>query len=77
MVARLKELKIEHITKKENPNLKRKVYSNNYFPKDVKCLMAKIRKVLNSIETTRVRKAMKEGLKGAHIGCKYFLPVIK
>jgi transposase len=67
-------LKIEYVPKEENPpnvpqirpiekfwaNLKRKVYSNNYRPKDVKCLMAIIRKELNSIETTGIRKAMKE-----------------
>jgi hypothetical protein len=57
-LARLEELKIEHIPKEENPNLKRKV--SNYRPKDVKCLMAKIRKRLKSIETTKVRKVMKE-----------------
>jgi hypothetical protein len=41
-------------------NLKGKVDSNNYRPKDVKCLMAKIREELKSIETTGIRKAMKE-----------------
>jgi hypothetical protein len=41
-------------------NLKKKVYSNNYRPKDGKCLMAKIRKELKSIETTGIRKAMRE-----------------
>jgi hypothetical protein len=40
--------------------LKGKVYSNNYHLKDVKWLMAKIRKELKSIETTGIRKAMKE-----------------
>jgi hypothetical protein len=40
--------------------LKKKVYSNNYLPKDVKCLMAKIKKDLNSIETTGIRKGIKE-----------------
>jgi transposase len=66
----LEELKIEDVPK-ENPsnvpqirpienfwaNLKRKVYSNNYRPKDVKCLMAKIRKELKAIETTGICKA--------------------
>jgi hypothetical protein len=37
-----------------------KVCSNNYRPKDEKCLMAKIRKELKSIEFTGIRKAMKE-----------------
>jgi hypothetical protein len=37
-----------------------KVFNNNYRPKDVKCLMAKIRKEPKSIETTGIRKAMKE-----------------
>jgi hypothetical protein len=41
-------------------NLKTKVYSNNYRPKDVQCLMAKIRKNLKSIETTGIYKTMKE-----------------
>jgi hypothetical protein len=40
--------------------LKRKVYSNYYRPKDVKCLMAKIRKKLKSIEITGIGKVMKE-----------------
>jgi hypothetical protein len=70
----LKELKIEYVPKEENPlnvpqirpiefflaNLKGKVHSNNYRPKDVKCLMTKIRKELKSIETTGICKAMKE-----------------
>jgi hypothetical protein len=57
-LARLEELKIEYVPKEETPpnvpqirpiekflaNLKRKIYSHNYRPKDVKCLMAKIRK---------------------------------
>jgi transposase len=73
-LVRLEELKIEYVPKKERPpnvpqirpieifwaNLKRKVYSNNYRPKDVKCLIGKIRKELKSIETTGIRKAMKE-----------------
>jgi hypothetical protein len=56
----LEELKIEYVPKEENPpkilqihtienfwaNLKRKVYSNNYRRKDVKRLMANIRKEL-------------------------------
>jgi hypothetical protein len=41
-------------------NLKRKVYSNNYPPKDVNCFMAKISKELMSIESTGLCKAMKE-----------------
>jgi hypothetical protein len=40
--------------------LKRKIYSNNYRAKDVKGLMAKIRKELKSTETTGIRKAMKK-----------------
>jgi hypothetical protein len=40
--------------------LKRKFYSNNYCPKNVKGLKKKIRKELNSIETTGICKAMKE-----------------
>jgi hypothetical protein len=73
-VGRLEELKIEYIPKEENPpnvpqirpienfwaDMKRKVYSNNDRPKDVQCLMAKIRKELKSIATTETRKAMKE-----------------
>jgi hypothetical protein len=73
-LVRLEELKIEYVPKEENPpnvpkirsfkifwaNLKRKVYSNNDRPKDVKCLMEKIKKELRSIETTGIRKAMKE-----------------
>jgi transposase len=73
-LVRLEELKIKYVSKEENPpnvpqirpienfwaNLKRKVYSINYRSKDVKCLMAKIRKELKSIETTGIRKAMKE-----------------
>jgi hypothetical protein len=69
-LVQLEELKIEYVPKEENPlnvpqiwpienfwaNLKR----NNYCPKDVKCLMTKIRKQLKSIETKRIRKAMKE-----------------
>jgi hypothetical protein len=42
-----------------------KVYSNNYRSKDVKCLMAKIRKELMSIETTGIRKAIIEVLEKA------------
>jgi hypothetical protein len=69
-LVRLVKLKI---AKEENPtkipqirpivnfwaNLKRKVYSNNYSTKDVKCFMEKIKKELNSIETMGIRKAMK------------------
>jgi hypothetical protein len=65
-LVRLEELKIEYLSKEENlpnvpqirpienfwANLKRKVYSINYRPKDVKFLMAKIRKELKFIETT-------------------------
>jgi transposase len=71
-LVRLEELKIEYVQKEENPpnvphirpiekfwaNLKRKVYSNKYRPKDLKCLM--IRKKLKSIEDTEIRKAMKK-----------------
>jgi hypothetical protein len=66
-LVRLEELKIEYVPKEENPpnvpqirDLEKKDYSNKYRPKDVKCLMAKIRKELKFIETTRIRKAMKE-----------------
>jgi transposase len=73
-LVQLEQLKIENVPKKENPpnvpqirpienvwaNLKRKVYSNKYRPKDVKCLMAKIRKELESIETTGISKVMKK-----------------
>jgi hypothetical protein len=50
MLVRLEELKIEYVLKEENPpnvlqliesfwaTLKKKVYSNNYRPEDVKCL---------------------------------------
>jgi hypothetical protein len=54
-------------------NLKKRVYCNNYRPKDVKCLMAKIRKELNSIETTEICKAIKEV---PLTGCNFFLQVI-
>jgi hypothetical protein len=37
-----------------------RIYSNNYRPQDVKCLIAKTRKDLKSIETTGIRKVMKE-----------------
>jgi hypothetical protein len=73
-LVRLEEIKIDYVSKEENPpnvpqirpienfwaNLKRKVYSNNYRPKHEKCVMAKIRKELKSIETTGIRKAMKK-----------------
>jgi hypothetical protein len=39
--------------------LKKKVYTNNYLPKDVIFLMANIRKKLKCIETTGIRQAMK------------------
>jgi hypothetical protein len=75
-LVRLEELKIQYVRKQDNPtnvlqirpienfwaNLKRKVYSNNYRPKYVKYLMAKIRKELKSIETTGIRKVIKEVL---------------
>jgi transposase len=81
-LVRLAELKVLHFPKEVNPpnvpqirpiefflaNLKRKVYSNNYRPKDVKCLMAKIRKEL--IETTGIRKAMKELPHSCNYTCK-------
>jgi hypothetical protein len=41
-------------------DLIRKVYRHNYRPKDVKCLMGKIRKELKSIKTKGARKAMKK-----------------
>jgi hypothetical protein len=73
-LVRLEELKIEYIPNEENPqnvpqirpvensraNLKRKVCRNNYRPKDVKYLMAKIKKELKSIETTGICKAKQE-----------------
>jgi hypothetical protein len=40
--------------------MKKKVYSNNYRPKDVKCLIAKIKKELKSIESTGICEAIKE-----------------
>jgi transposase len=72
-LVRLEELKIEYVPKVDSPpntpqirkienfwaNLKGKVYSKNYRPKDVKCLMEKIRKELKSIETTGIHKTMK------------------
>jgi hypothetical protein len=46
---------------------------NNYRPKYVKCLMEKIRKELKSIETTGIRKAMKELPAKAHrLGVIFF-----
>jgi hypothetical protein len=71
-LGRLGELKLEYISNEEFPPqvpwpienfryyLKRKIYSNNCHPKDVNCLMAKIRKELKSIETTGVRYVIKE-----------------
>jgi hypothetical protein len=69
-LARLEELTIGYVPKEENPpnvpqignlwtNLKRKINSNNYHPKDVNCLMTKVRKQLKSIETTGIGKVMK------------------
>jgi transposase len=75
-LVRLEELKIEYVPKEENSpnvpeirpienfwaNLKRKVYSNNYRPKNIKRLMAKIRKELKSLklrEFVRPAKARK------------------
>jgi hypothetical protein len=56
---------------------KNKVYSNNYRPKDVKCLMANSRKELTSIESTGVPKAKKEvPIKGTQIVCNLFLQAI-
>jgi hypothetical protein len=54
---------------------------NNYRLKDVKCLLARIRKELKSIETnTGIRKAMKEILakarKDHRLGETFFLQVI-
>jgi transposase len=80
VLVRLEELKIEYVPKEENPPnvpqkrpienfwviLKRKVYINNYPPKDVKCLMAKISKELKSIETTGLCRAMNEVPAKAH-----------
>jgi hypothetical protein len=82
-LIRLKELKIECASKEENPpnvpqlrlieNLKRKVYRNKNHPKVKKCLMAKTRKELKSIESTGIRKAMKELPAKAHIlGITFF-----
>jgi transposase len=86
-LVRLEELKIQYVPKEENPpnvpqirpiekfwaNLKRKVYRNNYRPKDVKYLMAKIRKELKSIETTGICKAIKEEPSKAHrLGLTFF-----
>jgi hypothetical protein len=49
------------------------VHSKNYRPKDVKFLIAKIRKELKSIETTGTRKAMKEVPAKAHrLGATFF-----
>jgi hypothetical protein len=83
-LVRLAELKIKYVPKDENPpnasqirpienfwaNLKRKVYNNNYSPKDINCLMAKIRKVLKSIETTEIHKAMKKLPHSCNFTCK-------
>jgi hypothetical protein len=82
-LIQLKELKIEWVSKEENPpnvpqlrlieNLKkRSVYSNKNHPKVRKCFMAKTRKELKSIETTGIRKAMKEVPAKAHILGKTF-----
>jgi hypothetical protein len=89
-LVRLEKLKIENVQREENPpnvpqvwpienfwvNLKRKVYSNNYRSKDVKCLMAKIRKESKSIETTGIHKAIKEvpakARKAHRVGVTFF-----
>jgi hypothetical protein len=87
-LVRLEELKIEYVPKVQNPpndpqirpienfcaNLNRKVYSNNYPPKDVKYL-AKIRKDLKSIETTGI-ETTKKGSKGPQTGINFYLQVI-
>jgi hypothetical protein len=93
-LVRLEERKIEYVPKEENPpnvpqippienfwaNLKRKVYSNNYVPKDVKCLMALSRKELNFIETTEIRTTLKEvpakARKTHRLGVTFFWPLI-
>jgi transposase len=76
----LEELKIEYVPKEENPpnvpqlrpienfwaNLKRKVYSNIYRPKNVRSVMAKIRKELKFIGVRGVTD------KGPQIGCNFF-----
>jgi hypothetical protein len=86
-LARLKELNIEYVPKERNPpnvpqlrpneNFWANLKSNNYRPKDVKCLMAKIRKEQKSIETTGICKATKEvptkALKAHKIGCNRVL----
>jgi hypothetical protein len=59
-LVQLEELKIEYVPKEDNPSnvlLIRPI--ENYRLKDVKCLMAKIRKELKSIQTTGARKAIK------------------
>jgi hypothetical protein len=58
-------------------NLKRKMCSKNYRPKDVKSLMTKIREELKSIETTGIRKVMKDVQAKAHkLGVTFFLQAI-
>jgi hypothetical protein len=47
--------------------MKRIVYSNKNGPKDVKCLIAKIKTEQKSIETTSIRKAMNEVLAKAFL----------
>jgi hypothetical protein len=56
----LEELKVPQPIENFWAYLKMKVYINNHRPKDVKYLMAKIRKELKSNETTGIRKTMKE-----------------
>jgi hypothetical protein len=63
-LARLEEPKINYVPNEENSLSVPQLWPiENYRPKVrkmVKCLMAKIRKELKSIKTTRMGKAMKE-----------------
>jgi hypothetical protein len=65
-LVRLEDLKIEYVPQirpieKFWANLKRKVYSNNYRTKYVKCLMANIRKELKKVPA-KVRKTHRLGV---------------
>lgn len=69
----LKKLKIDYVPKEENPpnvpqlrpietfwaNLKRKVYGDGYRPKNIDCLILKIKRELRKIDTSGLMEAMR------------------
>lgn len=89
-LTELSRLGIEYIPKEQNPpnvpqlrpienfwaNLKRKVYANNYRPKNIKTLTAKIKKKLKVMDTAGTQQAMlnvpRKVRKAQRMGVKYF-----